>query len=162
MLQALAVLAEAGLDFRMDIVGEDTLQGEMQRLARQLGLEHHVRFHGFKTQRELRPLMESADLLVMASLHEAGPLVVLEAAAAGVPTVGTAVGHMAEWAPAAALTVPAGNAPALANAIRRVLGDEGLRLRLAAMAQLRAVREDADHTVLAFEALYLRLVAARA
>jgi glycosyltransferase involved in cell wall biosynthesis len=162
MLQALAVLAGARLDFRMDIVGEDTLQGEMQRLARQLGLEHHVRFHGFKTQRELRPLMESADLLVMASLHEAGPLVVLEAAAAGVPTVGTAVGHIAEWAPAAALTVPVENAPALADAIRRVLADEGLRLRLAATAQFRAIREDADHTVLAFEALYLRLVAARA
>ncbi|MEO8997724.1 MAG: glycosyltransferase family 4 protein, partial [Rhodanobacter sp.] len=72
LLRALAALVEAGLAFEMDIVGEDTLQGEMQRLARQLGLEHHVRFHGFKTQRELRPMMESADLLVMSSLHEAG------------------------------------------------------------------------------------------
>ncbi|KZC16611.1 hexosyltransferase [Rhodanobacter sp. FW510-R12] len=160
LLQALAVLAEAGLDFRMDIVGEDTLQGEMQQLARRLGLEQHVRFHGFKTQRELRPLMESADLLVMSSLHEAGPLVALEAAAAGVPTVGTAVGHIAEWAPSAALAVPIGEAPALADAIRRLLGDEELRLRLAATAQCRAIREDADHTALAFEAIYLRLLAA--
>jgi hypothetical protein len=42
-----------------------------------------------------------------------------------------------------------------------VLADEALRLRLAAAAQCRAIREDADHTARAFEALYLRLLAAR-
>ncbi|TAM61559.1 MAG: glycosyltransferase [Rhodanobacter sp.] len=160
LLRALAALAESGLEFQMEIVGMDTLQGEMQRLAGQLGLERCVRFLGFKTQCELRPIMESADLLVMSSLHEAGPLVVLEAAAAGVPTVGTAVGHIAEWAPAAALAVPVGNAPALADAIHRMLDDEELRLRLAATAQCRTIREDADHTARAFEALYRRLLAA--
>jgi glycosyltransferase involved in cell wall biosynthesis len=160
LLRALAALARAGLAFRMDIVGVDTLHGEMERLACRLGLEDRVRFHGFKTQRELRPMMESADLLVLSSLHEAGPLVLLEAAVAGVPTVGTAVGHLAEWTPSAALAVPVGDWAALAGAISRVLADEALRLQLAAAAQCRAVREDADHTALAFEAMYLRLVAA--
>jgi glycosyltransferase involved in cell wall biosynthesis len=154
LLRALAALVDMGLDFEMDIVGEDTLQGEMQRLARQLGLEHHVRFHGFKTQRELRPIMESADLLVMSSLHEAGPLVLLEAAIAGVPAVGTAVGHFAEWSPSAALAVPVRDWDALANAIHRMLADEELRLRLARAAQRRAMLEDADCTVQAFQALY--------
>ena len=154
LLRALAALAETGLEFQMDIVGEDTLQGEMQRLARQLGLEHHVHFHGFKTQRELRPMMESADLLVMSSLHEAGPLVLLEAAVAGVPAVGTAVGHFAEWSPSAALAVPVKGWEELANAIREVLANEGLRLRLAREAQHLAMLEDADCTVQAFQALY--------
>ena len=158
LLRALAMLAGTGLEFEVDIVGVDTLYGEMQQLVHQLGLESRVRFLGFKTQRELRPLMESADLLVMSSLHEAGPLVLLEAAVAGVPAVGTAVGHFVEWAPAAALAVPVGDAPALADAVRRMLGDEELRLRLAATAQSRTIREDADHTALAFEALYLRLL----
>jgi len=160
LLRALAALARAGLAFRMDIVGVDTLHGEMERLACRLGLQEQVRFHGFKTQRELRPLMAAADLLVLSSLHEAGPLVLLEAAVAGVPTVGTAVGHLAEWTPAAALAVPVGDWAALASAISRVLADEALRLQLAAAAQCRAIREDADHTARAFETLYLRLVAA--
>lgn len=160
LLRALAKLAETGLDFQMDIVGVDTLDGEIQQLAVQLGLESCVRFVGFKTQRELRPIMESADLLVVSSLHEAGPLVVLEAAAVGVPTVGTAVGHIAEWAPSATLAVPVGNAQALADAIRRILDDEELRLRLATTAQCRAIGEDADYTALTFEALYLRLLPA--
>ncbi len=37
--------------------------------------------------------------MIISSRHEAGPLAVLEAAVKGVPTVGTAVGHIAEWAP---------------------------------------------------------------
>jgi glycosyltransferase involved in cell wall biosynthesis len=157
LLRALAVLAEAGLEFEMDIVGYDTLQGEMDGLVHQLGLERHVRFLGFKTQRELRPIMASADLLVMSSLHEAGPLVMLEAALVGVPTIGTAVGHIAEWSPSAALAVPVGDHAALASAIQRVLEDEQLRLQLAETAQQRALSEDAVYTARMFETLYLQL-----
>ncbi len=159
MLRALSELADEGMAFQMDIVGVDTLHGEIDRQIRELGLQRHVRLLGFKTQRELRPLMESADLLVMSSRHEAGPLVLLEAAVAGVPTVGTAVGHIAEWAPSAALAVPVGDWFGLANTIRRVLLDEELRLRLAVAAQRRAILEDADHTARAFETLYLQLLA---
>lgn len=157
LLRALAALAAAGQAFRMDIVGVDTLQGEIERLACELGLQRQVNFLGFRTQRELRPIMQSADLLVMSSLHEAGPLVLLEAAVAGVPAVGTSVGHLAEWSPAAALAVPVGDPAALAEAIRRVLADEELRLRLAWSAQHRAILEDADSTARAFESLYLQL-----
>jgi glycosyltransferase involved in cell wall biosynthesis len=161
LLRALAAVAGTGLDFRMDIVGFDTLGGEMQRLAQTLGLEQRVRFHGFKTQSELRPIMEAADLLVMSSRHEAGPLAVLEAAVAGVPTVGTAVGHIAEWAPSAALAVPVGNPARLANAICLVLSNEDCRLYLARAAQGRALLEDADCTARAFESLHQQLVRIR-
>ncbi|MBQ4854605.1 glycosyltransferase family 4 protein [Rhodanobacter sp. B2A1Ga4] len=154
LLRALAMLRDAGLAFRMDIVGVDTLSGEMQQLVRQLGLENCVNFLGFKTQRELRPWLEAADLLVMSSLHEAGPLVLLEAAIAGVPAVGTAVGHFVEWSPAAACSVPVGDAGALADAIRQLLADEPRRLRMAEAAQRRALLEDADSTARLFDALY--------
>jgi glycosyltransferase involved in cell wall biosynthesis len=87
--------------------------------------------------------------------------VVLEAAVAGVPTVGTAVGHVAELAPEAAVAVPCGDPVALAAAIARVLADEPLRLSLAAAAQRRAVAEDAAHTAAAFERLYGSAIAAR-
>ncbi|GLQ86435.1 glycosyltransferase family 4 protein [Dyella flagellata] len=157
LLRAMALLAKEGVDFQLNIVGVDTLQGELQTLARELGLQRQVRFLGFKTQRELRPIMEAADLLVMSSLHEAGPLVLLEAAVAGVPTVGTAVGHIAEWSPLAALAVPVGDWEELAETIRRVLDDEELRLQLATRAQRKALLEDADCTARMFESLYQRL-----
>ncbi|HEY2590501.1 MAG TPA: hypothetical protein VGI35_02830, partial [Steroidobacteraceae bacterium] len=64
----------------------------------------------------------------------------------------------AEWSPDAALAVPIADPAALANAIRRVLADENLRLRLAREALARAMRENADATAAGFEALYSRLL----
>jgi glycosyltransferase involved in cell wall biosynthesis len=158
LLRALAALLKSGSRFEIDVVGDDTLHGEIQALANQLGLSQIVRFRGFLTQRQLRPLLEAADLMVHSSRHEAGPLVVLEAAVAGVPTIGTGVGHIAEWAPDAAISVPVGDWDRLAAAIRHLLEDEELRLSIAREAQQRAVREDADHTAMRFRSLYARLL----
>jgi glycosyltransferase involved in cell wall biosynthesis len=157
LLRALRVLADRGCDFRLDIVGEDTLDGEIQALAAELGVARHIHFHGFLTQRELRPVIEAAHLAVISSRHEAGPLVALEAAAIGVPTVGTAVGHIAEWSPRAALAVPVQDPVALAGALETVLADEELRLRLANEAHQRATLEDAAHTARVFDDLYRQL-----
>jgi len=157
LLRALAALGAAGTPFEMDIVGEDTLGGAMQRLAQQLGLGAAVRFRGFLPQRELRSLMEVSDLMLHASWHEAGPVVLREAAVAGVPTVGTAVGEIADWAPRAARAVPVGDAAVLACEAASLLSDEELRLRIAQAAFALAVREDADYTASAFEEIYREL-----
>ena len=154
LLRALAELSASGVKFEMDIVGEDTLQGEVQALARRLGLSSDVRFHGFLPQRQLRPLVQEAHLMVMSSRHEAGPIAVLEAAAQGVATVGTAVGHIAEWAPEAASAVPIGDSAALARGIAAMVDDEELRLCVASAALRRATQEDADYTARRFQALY--------
>jgi glycosyltransferase involved in cell wall biosynthesis len=145
----------------MDIVGEDTLGGEVQGLANRLGISESINFRGFVPQRDLRALVAAADLMIMSSRHEAGPIAMLEAAVLGVPTVGTAVGHIVEWAPVAAICVPVGDAAALARAIGTLLDDEEQRLRIAHEALQRATREDADHTAQRFQALYNGLAAAR-
>jgi glycosyltransferase involved in cell wall biosynthesis len=154
LLQALAMLDAAGLEFHLDVVGEDTLSGHVQAMATGLRLAARTTFHGFLPQRRLRPLMEAAHVHVISSRHEAGPLVVLEAAVAGVPTAGTSVGHIAEWAPAAALSAPPGRPAELAAAIRRLLEDEDLRLRIANEALQRARAEDADFTARQFLRIY--------
>lgn len=153
LLQALARVPGVELD----LIGEDTLGGEVQALAARLGVAARVRFHGFRTQAQLRPMLGCAHLHVITSRHEAGPLAVLEAAVLGVPSVGTAVGHLAEWSPEAALTVAPGDAAGLAALIARIDADDALRLRLAREAQRRAVAEDADHCHGLFEQLYAEL-----
>jgi glycosyltransferase involved in cell wall biosynthesis len=157
LLRALAVLARSDLDFHLDSVGEDTLRGAIQSTAAKLGLKDRITFHGFLPQRQLRPLMARAHVNINSSRHEAGPLAMLEAAAVGVPTVGTAVGHVAEWAPDAALSVAVGDAPGLASAIARLLKDEDLRLEIARAAHRRVREEDADHTAAQFRKLYADL-----
>jgi glycosyltransferase involved in cell wall biosynthesis len=158
LLQALAALMNSGTRFEMNIVGEDTLHGEIQSLCEELRLSSVVRFHGFLTQRQLRPLVEAADVLVLSSRHETGPVVALEAAVVGVPTAGTRVGHVKEWAPLAAESAAVGDWAGLSMAIRRLLEDEDLRMCVAREAFRRATREDADYTAGRFRCLYAQLI----
>ena len=162
LLGAARLLLERGIDFQLDIVGRDTLGGAVQRRAAELGLDGRVAFRGFLTHLEVRPWVEAADLLVVTSRHEAGPVVVLEAAVAGVATVGTAVGHIANWSPSAAAAVPIGDSAALAAAIEALDKDEAQRLRLAKAAQDRAIAEDADDTDRRMRRLYGELIKSRA
>ncbi|WP_116809863.1 glycosyltransferase family 4 protein [Steroidobacter cummioxidans] len=161
LLLALARLRDRSIDFEMDVVGTDTLNGEMQRLSHSLSLSNNVRFRGFLPQQPLRALMQSAHLMMMSSQHEAGPVAMIEAAMTGVPTVGSAVGHIAEWAPTAAVAVRPGDAESLAREAALLLSDEEQRLRIAHEAWSRAVRQDADYTARTFEALYEEAIGVR-
>ncbi len=154
LLRAFAKLVTAGRDVELDLVGLDGMNGEIHALAQTLGVASRVRFHGRVDSARVRELVACADIYVLSSLHEAGPLAVLEAAMLGVPTVGTQVGHVSEWAPDAALAGPTGDAATLAANLIRLIDDDSLRLALAAEAQRRALAEDADCTARLFEAQY--------
>ncbi len=160
LLEAARQLAAAGVAFTLDIAGRDTLHGAIQAQAERLGLGAQVRFHGLLSHEQLYPLVESADLFWLSSRHEAGPLAFLEAAVLGVPTVGTAVGHVAEWAPDGAVNVAVGDADGLARETARLLRNEGHRQALALEAHRRAITCDADWTAHRFEALYDEVVRA--
>jgi glycosyltransferase involved in cell wall biosynthesis len=161
LLQAARLLLDASHPFRLDVVGEDTMEGRVQTRASQLGLERVVHFHGFLPQDKLRPLVEAADIHLVSSRHEADPTVLLEAAVAGVPTVGTRVGHLLDWAPDAALAVPPGSPAALAEGVLQLALDEPRRMALARAAQRRAVAEDADWTAARVVSIYEEMLEAR-
>jgi len=159
LLSAADALRNAGLDFQLDIAGHDTMDGALQRSSRARSLEASVHWHGVLRRDALRSLMDRADVLLVTSRHEAGPIVVLEAAVAGVPTVGTNVGHIADWAPTAAVAVPVGDADALARETIALLADEPRRLAVAQAALGRAVAIDADSTAAAFDRIYREMCA---
>jgi glycosyltransferase involved in cell wall biosynthesis len=158
LLRALRLVLDSGCKAELDLIGEDTLDGSLQRTASELGLGASVRFQGFLPQDEVVPFYRQAHLYVQSSLHENTPVVVLEAAAAGVPTVGTAVGLVAEFAPEAALAVPVRNPEALAQGILTLLGNQELRERLGCAAQQFVRTHNADWTAAQFEAVYAKLV----
>lgn len=161
LLRAAKLLAEEGMDLRLDIVGEDTLAGEIQSLSSSLGLEPFIRFHGFLVQEQVRHVILEADLLVVSSLHEADPIVALEAAVSGTPIVGTAVGHLIDWAPEAAVVVPPGDAAGLGEAIKSLSKDDSRRMAVARAAQALALKEDADWSARQVLVLYERLTSSR-
>ena len=158
LLRAMKILADGGRAFTLDVVGEDTRRGEIHALAEREGLAARIRFHGFQTQAVTRSLMLNAHIHLITSRHEAGPLVFLEAAMSGIPSVSTAVGHPREYAPDAALCVPIGDAAAFAAAVASLLDDEERRLSIATAAQQRAATEDAGATAVSFVAEYSKLL----
>ncbi len=145
----------------LDIVGGDTLEGAVQAQCAALGLERHVSFHGFQPTDRLSPFYQAAHLLVMSSRHEAAGVVVLEAAAAGVPAIGTAAGYIADWSPDGAHGVRAGDEAALADGILMLLADPVRRERMARDAMRRAHAHDADWTAKAMEQLYRDIIESR-
>jgi glycosyltransferase involved in cell wall biosynthesis len=89
---------------------------------------------------ELSVVYAGASVFVMPSLYEGFGLPVLEAMASGVPVICSSAGALPEAAGDAALLVDPRDEPALAEAIGRVLADEGLadRLRRAGLARAHA------------------------
>ena len=144
-------------DVRLDLIGEDTLGGRVQQEAAGLGLNDAVTFHGFVRNADLRRFHDAAHLYVQSSLHEAAGISVLEAAAAGVPIVGTHVGLVHDWAPQAACAVAPGDHESLADAILRLVQQGDERARLGAAGRSRATEYDADWSARAISDLYTSL-----
>ena len=163
LLEALARVLRAEADTRLDIVGEDVLEGSMRALAERLSISERVTFHGYQAMDRLPAFYAHAHLHVVSSHHEASSVTTIEAALAGVPTVGTAVGHLADWSaldPPGALTIADRTPDALAGAIVTLLRDPPRRRQLAAAARAWALAHDADWTATTFEAVYARVAAA--
>ncbi|MFO7544739.1 MAG: glycosyltransferase [Trueperaceae bacterium] len=157
LLAALRLVVDAEPEAMLDVVGEDTLRGEVQRRAAELGLGANARFHGFIPHAQLAPFYRSAHMLLVTSRHEAGPVVALEAAAFGVPVVGTRVGHLADGAGDWAETVEVGDAGGLAATVLALGHDPERRARLGAAALAWARANGADVTAQRFETLYRAL-----
>lgn len=161
LLRAFSQLVARGVDATLDCVGDDTRRGSAHALAASLGVAGRVTFHGFLPSDALVPLYHAAHLSVSASRHEAAGVVLLEAAACGVPILGSRVGYIADWAPEAATGVTPGDPRALAHALEALLADAGRRRATSDAAHRWAVEHDADASARAFDALYRQIAYAR-
>jgi glycosyltransferase involved in cell wall biosynthesis len=157
LLKAVRQVANVFPHIILDCIGVDALNGRVQAVARNLGITDRVRFHGVLTVDEIVPFYHKAHLFVQSSLHESMGAAVLEASAAGVPTVGTNVGIVAEMAPRAAVAVPVSDPGALAKGIVDLLENSHRREALALAAQDFARTYNADWTAAQFEELYRRV-----
>jgi glycosyltransferase involved in cell wall biosynthesis len=151
-LRAVDILSKRLPAARFVIVGDGPERRALQRFASDRRLP--VTFLGFRA--DAQALIAQLDLLVVPSYTEGTPLVVLEAANAGVPVVATAVGGIPEQVRDGieAVLVPAGNHRALGDACFRVLSDAFLGERLAAAGRRRVHEADPAKTIDAIERIY--------
>ncbi len=107
----------------MLFAGDGELEGELRAEARELGLEEHVLFAGFR--RDVPRLLAASDALILPSESECLPLVILEAMSARRPVIATDVGGISEAVDdgRTGLLVRPRDAEGLADALVAVLGD---------------------------------------
>ncbi|MFH1177497.1 MAG: glycosyltransferase [Acidobacteriota bacterium] len=117
LLEAFAACLVEAPGLVLTLVGEGSRRASLEAQARHLALGERVRFTGWLA--DVTPALDAADLLVVPSLAENQPMVLLEAMARGLPAVVTSVGEMARLVtvPATGLIVPPGGIPALTAAI---------------------------------------------
>ena len=139
LLQATAkVIHELpGLPIRLVLLGDGVERDRMEQLASSLRIRERVIFAGHHA--DTRPFFARANVFVLPSLSEGSPNVLLEAMEAGLPVVSTAVGGVPETVvdEESTLLVQPRDPQVLGTALRRILSDGPLAVRLAEAAHAK-------------------------
>jgi glycosyltransferase involved in cell wall biosynthesis len=139
LIQAAALMAQTDPEVHFAYAGDGPAREEFEREVRSLGLN---RFHFLGKRTDTAELLCSATVAVAPSVWaEAFGLTVVEAMAAGVPVVASAVGGIPELVDpdVTGILVPPGDAAALADALRRLIQDPALREQMGGKARAAAV-----------------------
>ncbi len=159
LLEAAELLKNDHVNFTLTMVGEGPERVACEEYVAQHGLASHVRLVGRTSN--VSSFFHQTDIFVLPSFGEGLPGVVMEAMTYGVPVVATNIPCLAELIPDAkhGQLVEAGNARALADALRTYLQDRPLRQRVAVQA-LHHIRSFSwEQITPQYERLYTQLAA---
>ena len=140
-LDVIKALDSRGLPFVLDVVGDGELKNDLVDRARELGIDHRIRWHA--PSHEMPRWYRSSDLLLMTSTFEGVPYVIYEALAMGVPVVAPALPGNIELmgTDGGALIDPRDNITAYADAIQSLLLDGQLRREVGRTARRRMLSD---------------------
>lgn len=144
LLESFAAIAPQHPHARLVMVGSGPLEQDLRRRAEEMGIP--VIWPGFMEGREA---MQGFDIFALSSNYEGFPYVLLEAMAAGLPTVSTQVGgtELAITDGENGFLVPVGDIRALSRALHKLLLDGALRHRMGAENQKRVQTFSLDKMV---------------
>jgi glycosyltransferase involved in cell wall biosynthesis len=135
LAQVLRLRPDLAVELHCHLVGESSAERKLRVLVDEMRADDRVRIHPPAPPERVIDLMAGYDaVLVPSQGFETGPLVVLEAFAAGVPVIGSDLGGIAEWVTQGlnGLLCPPGDAEAWALALDGLSKNADLRVRLRA------------------------------
>ncbi len=143
------------------LAGEGTLREAALRCAQSRGVVGRVHFLGVRP--DVPELLSASDLFALASRWEGGPLVVVEAMAAGLPVVATTVGGINEMVEPGktGLLAPPGDIDTLADGMALLVNDSERRRAMGETARARAAKFDVSAMVASYGELFERVVKER-
>jgi glycosyltransferase involved in cell wall biosynthesis len=159
LLRAVSLLTSQGKVVNLQIVGTGALEGELRREAKNLSIADRVHFQGFVPHGEgLRWIYRESDVFVLPSLEDQQPKVLMEAMSQSVPVIATNVGGISSIVQNGenGLLISPAQPSEIAEAIRQVTMDDGLRQRLVEAGLSFA----SEHTVQQETARMMKLVSA--
>lgn len=132
LLEAYNILRNEGFPYKLVIVGGKAWgYEEFLKRLKGLRLEKEVIVPGFVDDNELLALYDGAELFICVSLYEGFGIPVIEAMARGVPVIVSNLSCFPEIVRDVAILVDPLNACEIASKIQEVIGNEGLRKRMA-------------------------------
>ena len=157
LISACARLRDLRIDYHCTIVGDGPQRSELNELIAQNGLQPFVQLIGAVQSKETQAFYERADLFALPCMIEANgnrdgiPNVIAEAMAMELPVVSTDISGIPELVEheATGLLVPQNDVEALTEALRRLLQDEVLRLRMGEAGRRRVLDMFDSQTCLA-------------
>lgn len=167
LLEACRNLREQGLRFRCLIVGDGPQRTIVESLISDYGLKNVVELKGAVFQEGLKEFLGAADIFVLPCLRASDgdmdgiPVSLMEAMAMEIPAVSTFVSGIPELIKdgESGLLVPEKDPAALADALRRLLLDKGLRSRLGKKGREKVCREfDVDKSAGQLKNLFERYI----
>lgn len=140
LLKALTTLRDTVPDVQLVIIGGGPLETDLRRETRNLGMENAVTFLGIR--HDAQQLLPAFDVFALTSIYEGLPLVLIEAMAAGLPCVATAIEGVTEVVAdgVEGVLVPARDHEAVSTALAELLADSSERAKLGRQGQAKAVR----------------------
>jgi len=125
LIAAMSVLVKEHPDMLLLIAGDGPLENALQTETSAKGLEGNIRFLGPRS--DVAEILGVLDAIVLPSLREGLPLILLEAASSGLPIIATKVGGTGAVVQDGrnGYLVPAGDEPALCEAVRSLVHDPG-------------------------------------
>jgi len=158
LIDAAARIVKDHPGVRFAIAGDGVDEAKLKAQARALGVDRQVRFLGRVSRPHL--YLRASDLFLLTSRWEALPFSIVEAFQAGIPAVATACSGVVELIDdTVGAVVPVGDVDAIAAAVGRIVGDEGLRRAMgqAALERAKLDRFDPDWVHRQFEETYYGL-----
>lgn len=155
LIAAAALLADSCPALRYQIVGDGSRRRELEALARRAGVDRIIEFSGHRE--DIPSVLAASDVFVLPSRSEAFPNAAIEAMAAGLPVVASAVGGLRDLIDPGrtGILVPPGDPSLLAAALKGLYENPERAWEIGAAARAEVLgRYSFDRMVSAFEALY--------